>query len=325
MSLQWPQQLRKHSLQLDEKMAKHRVLVCDPLPVDGLGLGDGFEVVYSPRVTREELLQKLQDFEVLVVRSRTKVDAEAIANGKRLRLIARPGTGVDNIDQAAANARGIEVVNTPESLVEAVSEHIFAMMLALARKLPAADSSTRGGTWAKERFIGIELRGKSLGIVGLGRIGRRVGELAFAFGMSVLGYDVVEIEKEVVERMGGRIVDLDTLFSTSDFVTLHVPLLPETRHMVGDRRLSLMKKTSYLINASRGAVIDEVALAKALRDGTIAGAALDVFEREPPGTEILSSPNLVATPHIGGQTAEALEIAISAVGQKIKQFFENKG
>ncbi len=304
---------------------KHKVLVSDPLPVDRLGLGEDFEVVYSPKVTREELLQELQNFEVLVVRSRTRVDAEAIATGKRLKIIARPGTGVDNIDLSAANAKGIEIVNTPESLVEAVSEHIFAMMLALARKLPAADSSTRGGTWEKERFIGVELRGKALGIVGLGRIGRRVGELGHAFGMAVLGYDVVEIEREVVEKMGGRIVDLDTLFSSSDFVTLHVPLLPETRHMVGVGRLSLMKNTSYLINASRGAVIDEAALAKALRDGKIAGAALDVFEREPPGSEILSSPNLIATPHIGGQTAEAMEAAVSAVGQKIRQFFEKKG
>lgn len=305
-------------------MARHKVLVSDPIPVDRLGLGEDFEIDYSPNATRDEFLQKLADCEVLIVRSRIKVDAEAIATGKKLKVIARPGTGLDNIDLGVASARGIEVINSPESLVEAVSEHVLAMMLALARNLPGANSSVKGGRWEKERFIGVELGGKTLGIVGLGRIGRRVGEIAHAFGMSVLGYDVIEIDREVVERIGGRMVDLDSLFSSSDFVTLHVPLLPETRHMVDSRRLSLMKRTSFLINASRGAVVDELDLAKALRDGTIAGAALDVFEKEPPGTEILSSPNLIATPHIGGQTAEGQQTAVSAVGQKIRQFFDEQ-
>jgi D-3-phosphoglycerate dehydrogenase len=305
-------------------MTKHKVLVSDPIPVHRLGLGEDFEIDYSPNATRDEFLQKLGDCEVLIVRSRIKVDAEAIAKGKRLKIIARPGTGLDNIDLGVANARGIEVINSPESLVEAVSEHVFAMMLALARNLPEANSSTRGGKWEKERFIGAELSGKALGIVGLGRIGRRVGDIAHAFGMSVLGYDVVEIDREVVKRIGGRMVDLDSLFSSSDFVTLHVPLSAETKYMVDLRRLSLMKKTSFLINASRGAVIDELDLAKALKDGTIAGAALDVFEKEPPGREILSSPNLIATPHIGGQTLEGQQTAVSAVGQKIKQFFEKR-
>jgi D-3-phosphoglycerate dehydrogenase len=303
-------------------MTRRKVLVPDPIPVDKLGLGKEFEIDYCPNATRDEFLQKVGDCEVLIVRSRTKVDAEAIAMGRRLKIIARPGTGLDNIDLGAAGARGIEVVNTPESLVEAVSEHIFAMMLALARNLPEANSSTRGGAWEKERFIGVELSGKTLGIVGLGRIGRRVGEIAHVFGMSVLGYDVVEIDRELVDRIGGRMVDLDSLFSSSDFVTLHVPLSPETKHMVDLRRVSRMKKTSFLINASRGAVIDELDLGKALKERTIAGAALDVFEREPPGREILSSPNLIVTPHIGGQTLEGQQMAVSAVGQKIKQFFE---
>jgi D-3-phosphoglycerate dehydrogenase len=190
--------------------------------------------------------------------------------------------------------------------------------------IPEADSSTRSGKWEKERFVGTELRGKTLGIAGLGRIGRRVGELGKAFGMPILGYDVVEISKDVLSSIGCTMVDLDTLFASSDFVTLHVPLTPETTRLVDSRRLSLMRKTSYLVNASRGEVIDEAALSVALTEGTIAGAALDVYEKEPPSPELLRSPNLIATPHVAGQTRDAQKMAIAVTGGKIVQFFQGR-
>ena len=279
------------------------------------------EIDYEPKITREDLLSRIGDYDALVVRSRTKVDAEVISRASRLKIIGRPGTGLDNIDTRAANARGIEVVNSPDSLVEAVAEHVVGLMLALARNIPAADASVKAGRWEKERFVGSELKGKTLGIAGLGRIGRRVAEISRALGMSLLGYDVIEVPQETLASLGCRIVDLDTLFASSDFVTLHVPLTSETRHMVDQRRLSLMRKNAIIINTSRGEVIDEHALAQALMDGTIGGAALDVFETEPPGPEIVGSPNVVTTPHIGGQTEDAQRNAVTIVGAKINQFF----
>ena len=305
-------------------MANHKVLICDTVDVDALALPEGFEVDYLPKITPDEILQRAAEYDVIVVRSRTKIDSTVIERAAKLKLIARPGTGLDNIDLRAANARGIEVVNSPEALVEAVSEHVVGFMLALARKTPSADASTRSGRWEKERFVGVELRGRTIGIAGMGRIGRRVGEVAKVLGMTVLGYDIIEISREVLSSIGCTMVDLDTLFSSSDFVTLHVPLSPETRHLVDSRRLSLMKKSAFLINTSRGEVIDEPALIQALTTGTIAGAALDVFEKEPPSAELLTAPNLLATPHIGGQTAEAQRMAMTVTGTKIAQFFQRR-
>jgi len=302
----------------------HKVLICDTVDVKALALPEDFEVDYLPKITPEELLDKIPDYEAVVVRSRTKLDAAVIDKASKLKMIARPGTGLDNIDLRAANARGIEVVNSPEALVEAVSEHVLALMLALARRIPAADSSTRSGEWQKENFVGLELKGKTVGIAGMGRIGRRVGEIAKVLGMSVLGYDIIEISKEVLSSIGCTMVDLDTLFSSSDFVTLHVPLSPETKHLVDSRRLALMKRGSYIVNASRGEVIDEDALLRALVEGRLAGAALDVFEKEPPSAELLAAPNLIATPHIGGQTADAQKMAITVTGAKIAQFFQRR-
>jgi D-3-phosphoglycerate dehydrogenase len=304
-------------------LAKRRVLVCDAMDVATLGLTDAFEVDYEPKITKEELLSKVENYDALVVRSRTKVDVEVIARGTRLKVIARSGSGLDNIDLRAANARGVEVVSSPEALVEAVAEHVVGLMLTLARGIPAADAAMKAGRWDKERFVGIELKGKTLGIAGLGRIGKRVAEIARVFGMSLLAYDVIEVPQETLASLGCRMVDLDTLFASSDFITLHIPLTSETRHMVDPRRISLMRRNSFLINTSRGEVIDERALAQALRAGEIGGAALDVFENEPPGadSDIITSPNLITTPHIGGQTKDAQEMAVTIVGAKINQFF----
>jgi D-3-phosphoglycerate dehydrogenase / 2-oxoglutarate reductase len=305
-------------------LAKRRVLVCDTLDIETLGLTDAFEVDYEPSITKEDLLAKVEGYDALVVRSRTKVDAEVIARATRLRIIARPGTGLDNIDLRAANARGVEVVNSPEALVEAVAEHVVGLMLAVARSIPAADASMKSGVWEKQRFVGTELKGKTLGIAGLGRIGRRVAEIARALGLSLLGYDVIEVPQETLAALGCRMVDLDSLFASSDFITLHVPLTSETRHMVDARRISLMKRSAVIINTYRGEVIDEAALVKALEAGEIGGAALDVFEHEPPGPEIVSAPNIITTPHIGGQTKDAQDTAVTIVGAKINQFFAGR-
>jgi D-3-phosphoglycerate dehydrogenase len=228
---------------------------------------------------------------------------------------------LDNVDVEHARSKGVEVVNSPESLVEAVAEHVTLLMLALSRKLVTADQTTKAGRWEKTSLMGVELKGKILGIVGLGRIGRRIGEVADVLGMSILVYDVIPIPPEVIEKLHCKIVGLNEVFSRADYVTLHVPMTDQTRHMVDSKMLSSMKKTAFLVNTSRGGVVDEAALAVALRQGIIAGAALDVFEEEPPSGEILSAPNAILTPHVGGQTVEAQVGAITVVGEKVRTFF----
>ena len=302
-------------------MEKHRVLVCDTMDVAILGLSEDFEVDYEPKITRDELLTRVEKYDVLVVRSRTKVDAGVIARATHLKLIARPGSGVDNIDAVVATARGIEVVSSPESLVESVAEHVIGLMLALARSTPSVDASMKADRWDKERFIGTELRGKTLGIVGMGRIGRRVGEIARVLGMTLLGYDVVEVPEETLASLYCKMVNIDTLFASSDFITLHVPLTVETKHLVDHRRLSLMRKSSFIVNTARGEVIDEAALIRALNAGEIRGAGLDVFEGEPRITEVVTTTNTITTPHIGGQTEDAQISAVSVAGTKINEFF----
>ncbi len=302
-------------------MTLRKVLVCDTMDVGLLGLTSAFVIDYEPKITRDELLAKVQNYHVLVVRSRTRVDKDILARATNLKLVARAGSGVDNIDVEASNARGVQVVETPESLVDSVAEHVIGLMLALARSIPSADASMKAGRWDKERFVGVELRGKILGIVGMGRIGKRVGEIAKVLGMTLLAYDVAGVPQEVLASLGCKLVDIDTLFSTSDFVTLHVPLIPQTKHLVDQRRLALMKKNAFVVNTARGAVVDEVALSRALNSGEIAGAGLDVFEGEPDITEVVNAKNAITTPHIGGQTEEAQTKAVTAAGEKIMKFF----
>ena len=220
-----------------------------------------------------------------------------------------------------ANSKGVTVINSPESLVEAVSEHVMLLMLALSRKLVQADISTKSGKWEKSALMGRELKGKTLGVVGLGRIGRRIAEIGKTLGMSILFYDVITIPPEVLSALGAKVVTLDELFAGADYITLHVPMTPETAHMIGAKRFAQMKNTAILVNTSRGGVIDEAALAAALKEGRIAGAALDVFENEPPTGAIMSAPNTILTPHIGGQTEEAQANAIVVIGEKVKAFF----
>lgn len=300
-----------------------KLLICDHVEVDQLALGPGIEVDYRPSITREELLEVAGDYEALIIRSRTKVDREVLDRASRLRLVARPGTGVDNVDVEYAKSKGVSVINSPESLVEAVSEHVVLLMLALSRNLLTADQGTKSGKWEKNALMGREMKGKILGIVGLGRIGRRIAEIAKTLGMSILVYDVIVIPQEVLAESGARVVTLDEVFSSSDYITLHVPMTPDTAHLVNAARLSQMKKTSFLINTSRGGVVDELALAEALNENRIGGAALDVFEKEPPSGAILSAPRTVLTPHIGGQTEEAQASAIVAIGERVRTFFSS--
>ena len=298
-----------------------KLLVCDHLEVDKLALGPGIVVDYRPTITREELLSAAGEYEAFVIRSRTKIDRDVLDRATRLKLVARPGTGLDNVDVEYAKSKGVAVVNSPESLVEGVAEHVVLLMLALSRKLVVADAGTKAGRWEKNALMGKELKGKVLGIVGLGRIGRRIAEVARTLGMSVLFYDVIAIPPDVVSSLGARVVGLDELFATADYATLHVPLTPDTAHMVGAARLARMKPTAFLVNTSRGGVIDEEALAAALRENRIGGAALDVFEKEPPTGAILSAPNTILTPHIGGQTEEAQVNAVTVIGEKVRGFF----
>ena len=297
-----------------------RALVCDPVETDRF-LIEGVEVEYRPTITRDELLQVVSRYDALVVRSRTKVDKEVLSRATNLKLVARQGTGLDNIDVEFARSRGVTVVNSPESLVEAVSEHVLLLMLAMSRKLVSADTSTKAGRWEKNALVGKELKGKVLGIVGVGRIGRRIAEIAKVMGMSVLAYDVVPVPPDVVSGLGLGMVGLDELFASSDYVTLHVPLTDDTRHMVGAQRLSQMKRGAFLVNTSRGGVVDEESLAAALKEGRLGGAALDVFEKEPPTGPILSAPNTILTPHIGGQTLEAQTDAVAVIAEKVRSFF----
>jgi D-3-phosphoglycerate dehydrogenase / 2-oxoglutarate reductase len=298
-----------------------KILICDHVEVDQLALGPGIAVDYRPDISRDELLKVAGDYEAFIVRSRTKIDRQVLEKATRLRLVARPGTGLDNVDVDYARSRGVSVVNSPESLVEGVAEHVVLLMLALSRKLVQADNGTKAGKWEKNSLMGKELKGKVLGVVGMGRIGRRIAEIARTLGMSVLFYDVITIPPEVVSELGAKVVALDELFSAADYVTLHVPMTPDTVHMVGASRLAHMKPTAFLINTSRGGVIDEDALAAVLREGRLGGAALDVFEKEPPSGAILSAPNTILTPHIGGQTEEAQASAITVIGEKVRAFF----
>ena len=300
-----------------------KILICDHVEVEKLALGQGVMVDYRPTITKDELLSVAGEYDAFIIRSRTKIDREVLDRATRLKLVARPGTGLDNVDVEYAKSKGVTVINSPESLVEGVAEHVVLLMLALSRKLVVADASTRSGKWEKNALMGTELKGKVLGVVGLGRIGKRIAEIARTLGMSVLFYDVIEIPAEVRASLAARVVSLDELFSTADYITLHVPMTTQTAHMVGAAKLEQMKKTAFLVNTSRGGVIDEVALAAALKEGRIGGAALDVFEKEPPSGPILSAPNTILTPHIGGQTEEAQTNAIVVIGEKVRAFFSS--
>ena len=299
-----------------------KVLVCDEVDriLPKILRDNGMDVTYDPEISPGDLLGKVSGYEIVVVRSRTTVTSEVIDMAERCQVIARVGVGLDNIDQEAAAAKGIRVINAVEGAMNAVAELVMASMLSLARRVPRGDRAMREGRWLKKELKGTELRGKYLGIVGVGNIGKRLGRLARAFNMNIIGYDVIPIDPEFSREVGLMKADLDTLLQSSDYVSLHVPLLDSTRHMINAERISKMKKTACIINTSRGGTIDEDALYQALKEGRLGGAALDVFEKEPAvGTPLAQLDNVVLTPHIGAQTAEAQALAANVIAEKIVQ------
>ena len=256
-------------------------------------------------ISPEELLQVIENYDAMIVRSRTKVTAQVLDAAPHLKVIGRAGVGVDNIDLEAAKQHNVTVVNAPTSTSLAVAELTFGLLLAVAREIPRADAGMKKGDWLKKELKGVELNGKTLGIIGYGRIGVEVGKRASAFGMNVVAYDPLISEDEIVER-GAEPVSIQDLYAWSDFISLHLPLSVQTRDMVGQMAFSQMKDGVRIVCAARGGIIDESALVEALNSGKVAGAALDVFGQEPPGlTETVSHPRVIATPHIGAQTVEA--------------------
>jgi len=303
-----------------------RVLVADPIDKRSVEMltAAGFEVVVRPNISSSELLETIAGFDVLMVRGRTKVTSDVLSRGvPRLKVVGRAGVGLDNVDLEAAARHGVKVFNTPESSTNSVAELVIGLMIAVARKIAWSDRAMRAGKWPKQEAMGFELAHKTLGVVGFGRIGRRVAEIAYAIGMRIIAYDVIPIPEEVLAKTETKLTTLEEVLRNSDVITLHVPLTHETYHFINDDRISLMKPTAILINASRGEVIDEEALYRALSEGRLAGAGLDVFEHEPPtGSKLLSLDNVVLTPHIGAQTVEAQQLAGTMLAQKIIDYFK---
>lgn len=298
------------------------VLICDEVDsiLQKILSDNGMSVVYEPDITGDQILERIHKFNIVVVRSRTTITKEMIDKATDCKIIARVGVGLDNIDQAAATARGIRVINAVEGAMNAVAELVMCMMLTLARHTAKGDRAIRDGHWLKKELKGTELRGKYVGIVGLGNIGKRLGRLARAFNMNVIGYDVVPIDEDFAREVGLIKTDLDTLLTSSDYVSLHVPLLDSTYHLIDAQKISIMKNNAVIINASRGGVVDEDALYEALVGGRLGGAGLDVFEKEPPtDSKLAGLDNVLMTPHIGAQTREAQSLAANVVGEKIVQ------
>ena len=294
-----------------------RVLVSDPIGPEGVSLLETVaEVDVKTGMKPDELLETVGSYEALVVRSETKVNRDVIAAGKNLQVIARAGIGVDNIDLEAATGAGIAVVNAPTGNTVAAAEHTIALMLALSRNIPGAHHSLKSGEWRRSAFMGVEVREKTLGICGLGRVGTEVARRAQAFGMRLVGYDPF-VAPDYARRIGVELMSLDELLAESDFVTLHTPLTEGTRGMLGMKQIENIKPGSRVINVARGELVDESALLAGLESGRLSGLALDVFAKEPPDpSPLLEHPKVIVTPHLGASTKEAQrEVAIEAAEQ----------
>ncbi|MEM3948511.1 MAG: D-2-hydroxyacid dehydrogenase [Zestosphaera sp.] len=287
----------------------------------------GFQILYREYPSESELVKLVEDVDVLFVRSKPLVTAEVINSAKKLKIIARAGVGLDNIDVRTAEARGIKVINTPEAPTRSVAELVFGLTLALARRISYSDRKMREGKWVKKEAEGFELKGKTLGVVGLGRIGREVALIATkGFGMRVIYYDPYRLDPQAEQELGVTYTDLDTLLRESDVVTLHVPLTPQTRYLIGEGRLRLMKRSAVLINTSRGGVIDTQALIKALNEGWIAGAGLDVYEEEPlpPNHPLTAFKNVVLAPHAASATYDARHGMAEVGAENLLAFYEGR-
>jgi D-3-phosphoglycerate dehydrogenase len=298
----------------------YRILVPEPLSEEGLARLRGapdveVEAVDQP-LTREALIAALPGHDALIVRSVTRVDHEALARADRLKVVGRAGVGLDNVDVEAATAKGVLVMNTPGANAVATAEHTWALLLGLCRRVAEADASMRAGKWERKRFTGVQLAGKTLGVVGLGRVGREVARRGRGFGMRVLAHDPY-LSAEAAEDLQVELAELERLLAESDVVTLHAPLTDATRNLIDAGRLAGLKPGALLVNCARGELVDEDAVAAALRGGRLGGAAFDVFAQEPPwGSPLLELPNVVVTPHLGASTVEAQrDVSVQIVDQ----------
>jgi D-3-phosphoglycerate dehydrogenase / 2-oxoglutarate reductase len=301
-----------------------KVLIAEPLSpaaVDLLRAQPGWDIVVS---NPKEYAQHLADTDAFVVRSAVKVTKDVLAQAPKLKVIGRAGVGVDNVDTAAATVAGVLVMNTPGGNAVSVAEHTIALILALTRSIPQASASTKSGKWEKKRFMGTEVRGKTLGVIGLGSIGREVVKRAAAFEMRVLAHDPF-VSSYTAGDLHVELVDLKTLYARSDYISLHMALTPETRKMISAESLALMKPGVRIINCARGELIDTDALYEAMKSGKVAGAGLDVFDKEPPAVDspILAEENLIATPHIGGSTEEAQEIVGVRIAEQMIEYLQH--
>ncbi len=302
---------------------KFKVLIADPIENDCIKKLKTFAEVKTLS-DKNKLKEEIRDADVVIVRSATKITKEILEEAKNLKIIARAGVGVDNIDLNEATRRGILVINAPDASSVSVAEHTIGLMIALARNLIHANNSLKEKRWEKKKLKGIELRGKTLGIIGLGRIGSQVAKRAKAFDMKVIAYDPF-VSENYARKLGVKLVDLKTLLKESDFVSIHVPLTDKTRNMITKRELLLMKKTSFLINCARGGIVNERDLYEILKEKRIAGAALDVFEKEPPfDSPLLELDNVIVTPHIGGNTVEAQKSACMIVCEDIERILNGR-
>ena len=302
-----------------------KIVIADGLvaPAQELLTAEGWDLDTRSGRTPDELAGDLADADGLIVRSATKVTAAIIAAAPRLRVIARAGTGVDNVDIAAATARGIVVMNAPGANSISVAELALGLILSLARHMPAADAAMKQGKWEKKKFLGEEIRNKTLGLAGLGRIGQEVARRAAAFGMRIIAHDPF-ISEQVAADLSVELVSLDELFARADYVSLHMPSNEKTRHMVNAERLAMARKGIRIINTARGDLIDETALADAIEAGQVGGAALDVFQKEPPPDPRLQSlPQVVATPHIAASTHEGQELVGVETAAALRDFLRD--
>ncbi len=296
-----------------------KVLISDKMDarcVEILRENPGIEVDVNTGLEEAALIDLIGEYDALIVRSGTQVTAAVLEAAKKMKVVGRAGAGVDNIDVAAATRGGVIVMNTPGGNSVSTAEHSFAMIMALARNIPQGTASLKQGRWDRSKLTGVELRGKSIGILGLGKVGSEVALRANAFGMKVLGYDPV-VSNEFAESLGAQLAEPNEIYATADFITVHLPLIEQTRHMISDAQMASCKKGVYLVNCARGGIIDEAALLRNLNSGQVAGAALDVFEEEPPTcSELLAHERVICTPHLGASTVEAQEsVALQVAAQ----------
>ncbi len=303
-----------------------KILVCDPIHQDGITLlknSEGFEVTEKPTITATELEQEIAAYDAVIVRGRTKITAEVIQIGKRLRIIARSGVVLDNIDLGSARKKGVKVIATPAAPTTSVAELTIGLVLAIIRKISYADKAIKDGRWIKSELMGSELKSKTVGIVGAaGRIGLEVARIAVqGFGATVVGYDVIDFTEKAQQVGFTPIKDLGQLLNRSDIVSIHVPYLPSTHHLINAKAIGEMKKGSILINPSRGDIVDGQALLEAIKSGKLSGAGLDVFHKEPPSDEwekeLTRLPNVVCTAHIGAQTSECQRLESTQLAEQL--------